>query len=196
MPLHRFDRSSLRAMPWKNGGGTTREIACIPVGAGLDEFDWRVSIAHVASEGPFSRFEGVDRVITLLEGGGLRLYSPEDAVDHCLSTPLEPWSFDGQWAIQSELLGADCHDFNVMTRRRRCTSKVAVHRGTAHSNPAEAGVLLACQGEIEVRLGEGRCFQLNPGQGLWWHDEMMSWQVDAGSDAVLLSALIQRIAHG
>ncbi len=66
MPWHRFDRATLPATPWKNGGGVTREIVCQPPGAGLAAFDWRVSIATIASDGPFSLFAGIDRVITLL----------------------------------------------------------------------------------------------------------------------------------
>jgi len=54
MSLNRFDVHDLPAMTWKNGGGVTREIICQPLGAGMDDFDWRVSIAHIASDGPFS----------------------------------------------------------------------------------------------------------------------------------------------
>lgn len=60
-------------MPWKNGGGMTRELVCQPPDADMDSFDWRVSIAHIASDGPFSSFSGVDRIITLLSGGGVHL---------------------------------------------------------------------------------------------------------------------------
>eukprot|EP01042_Synura_sphagnicola_P007286 gene7286-9332_t len=34
-------------MPWKNGGGTTTEMAVAPEGASLNDFDWRISMAHV-----------------------------------------------------------------------------------------------------------------------------------------------------
>ena len=81
MPIHRFTREALTATPWKNGGGVTREIVCQPPGAGMDAFDWRVSIAHIASDGPFSAFAGVDRIITLLEGAGVRLHSTDGASD-------------------------------------------------------------------------------------------------------------------
>jgi environmental stress-induced protein Ves len=63
---------SYRTMPWKNGGGTTIEIARSPEppeGAGLDDLDWRVSMARVDGPGPFSRFEGVDRTLAVLDGG-------------------------------------------------------------------------------------------------------------------------------
>ena len=42
-------------MPWKNGGGQTTEIVVHPAGATLAEFDWRVSIADVDADGPFSQ---------------------------------------------------------------------------------------------------------------------------------------------
>ena len=62
-----------RVMPWKNGGGTTTEITVSPDGSGLDDFDWRVSMARVASSGPFSGFAGVDRTLAVLEGEGIVL---------------------------------------------------------------------------------------------------------------------------
>jgi len=52
-----------KRMPWKNGGGETVEIAISPQGAGLADFDWRVSMATVASDGPFSVFPGIDRTL-------------------------------------------------------------------------------------------------------------------------------------
>ena len=48
--------ADLVRMPWKNGGGETTEIAVSPEAAGLDRFDWRVSMARVARNGPFSEF--------------------------------------------------------------------------------------------------------------------------------------------
>ncbi|WP_344323995.1 HutD family protein, partial [Kitasatospora putterlickiae] len=51
----RFLRAAERpATAWRNGGGVTREVAGHPVGSGLDDFRWRVSLADVASAGPFS----------------------------------------------------------------------------------------------------------------------------------------------
>ncbi|MBN7823193.1 HutD family protein, partial [Bowmanella yangjiangensis] len=59
MPYTLLDPSSAIAMPWKNGGGSTLELAICPVGASLDDFDWRISSASVASSGAFSRFPGI-----------------------------------------------------------------------------------------------------------------------------------------
>ncbi len=66
-----FQLSTLPVTPWKNGGGETREIICVP--APDAPFLWRASIATLQADGPFSPFPGVDRVITLLAGQPLRL---------------------------------------------------------------------------------------------------------------------------
>ena len=97
MRIHRFDTASLAAAPWKNGGGTTREIAAWPQGAGIDGFDWRVSIATIDQAGPFSAFAGVDRVIMLLDGSGVRLRSGGGRIDHRLDRPQAPFAFAGLW---------------------------------------------------------------------------------------------------
>lgn len=49
------------ALPWKNGGGVTREVVAHPPGSDLGHFDWRVSIAEIHNAGPFSRFPGIER---------------------------------------------------------------------------------------------------------------------------------------
>ena len=90
MAVHRFDIAALPAAPWKNGGGVTREIVCSPPGAGMEGFDWRVSIATIDKPGPFSAFAGVDRVIMLLDGTGVRLRSHDGHIDHRLEVPYAP----------------------------------------------------------------------------------------------------------
>lgn len=175
MPLVRFERSNLRSQPWKNGGGVTHEVLCLPEGSSADHFDWRVSIAHIARSGPFSVFAGVDRVITLLEGGGVHLRSADGAIDHRLATPLEPFAFPGEAAVQAELLGADCHDFNVMTRRDACTACVEVLREATVLPHCRQGLLLVVRGAWSVQGVEDE--RLRADEGLWWHGPGRSWQV-------------------
>ena len=57
--------SDHRRMPWKNGGGETVEVIVHPEGASLSDFGWRVSMATVASDGPFSVFPGIDRTLAV-----------------------------------------------------------------------------------------------------------------------------------
>ncbi|MBP8148299.1 MAG: HutD family protein [Limnohabitans sp.] len=190
MTLHRFDVQALPAMPWKNGGGVTREIVCLPPGAGMNDFDWRVSIAHIASSGPFSAFPGVDRVITLLSGGGVHLLSDDAQVDHQLDKPLTPFAFAGEASIHARLLAGDCHDFNVMTRRNACSATLQVLRSACDWPATSQGLLIAVQGGWQL---EGASPQtLAPQQGLWWSDVAMAWQMRPQSpDAALLALTLQ-----
>ncbi|MCA1218053.1 HutD/Ves family protein [Streptomyces sp. 8L] len=111
-----------RRVPWKNGGGTTQEVAARRSGDG-DGFDWRVSVADVASEGPFSAFPGIDRVITLVEGDGMVL--TVDGAEHRL-VPLEPFAFPGDAVTDCRLPGGAARDMNLMTRRGRTAGRVRV----------------------------------------------------------------------
>ena len=51
--VHLYRAADYPRMPWRNGAGTTQEVACNP-GGSTTAFDWRLSIADVAQEGGFS----------------------------------------------------------------------------------------------------------------------------------------------
>jgi environmental stress-induced protein Ves len=110
------------ASPWKNGGGVTREVASSPSGTGVSEFDWRVSLADVASGGPFSTFEGIDRVITVVQGEGMAL--TVDGEETVVSELYRPFAFSGDAKTDCRLLGGPLVDFNVMTRRGKVSADV------------------------------------------------------------------------
>ena len=187
MHLHRFSVDDLPAMPWKNGGGVTREIVSQPLGASMNDFDWRVSIAHIASDGPFSAFPGVDRVITLLSGAGVHLRSDDEEVNHRLDKPLAPFAFAGEAPIQAHLLAADCHDFNVMTRRSACTASLQVLRSACDWPAVSQGLLMAVQGSWQLEGAHAQT--LMPQQGLWWSEACPAWRLQPQGDDPALLAL-------
>jgi environmental stress-induced protein Ves len=187
MTLHRFDVDDLPAMPWKNGGGVTREIVCLPPSAGMNDFDWRVSIAHIASDGPFSAFPGVDRIITLLSGGGVHLLSEGAEVNHLLDTPLAPLAFAGEAPIHARLLAGDCHDFNVMTRRSACSASLQVLRNACDWPATSQGLLMAVQGHWQLEGDHAQT--LAPQQGLWWSEPCPAWRLQPHGDDPALLAL-------
>ena len=108
------------ASPWKNGGGVTREVASSP--SGTAEFDWRVSLADVASGGPFSTFEGIDRIISVVRGEGMAL--TVDGVETVVAERFQPFAFSGDATTDCRLLGGPLVDFNVMTRRGSVSAEV------------------------------------------------------------------------
>jgi len=125
----RFSLAALAPRPWKNGGGVTREIAAFPPGAGMDAFQWRVSVADIAADGPFSAFPGIDRQIALLGGAGVRLLADDGSFDHRLDKIGAPFAFAGERGVQATLIDGATRDFNVMTRRGRCRASVLAQRG-------------------------------------------------------------------
>ena len=107
-----------RVMPWKNGGGTTTEIAVSPDGAGLDDFDWRISMARVETSGPFSSFAAIDRTLSVLEGEGIVLDIAGQPPAR-LTADSAPLAFAGDVPTSAALIGGPIIDLNVMTRRGR-----------------------------------------------------------------------------
>ncbi|MFE6158128.1 HutD family protein [Streptomyces sp. NPDC056486] len=141
--------SEYRSMPWKNGGGTTREVASGAVQASLpttpskepaDGFDWRVSVADVDAGGSFSPFPGIDRVITPVEGEGMVLTvngTPQPV------GPLSPFAFSGDAATDCRLEAGPVRNMNVMTRRGRATAHVRIISVGA-TREAEMASEIAC----------------------------------------------------
>ena len=110
-------------MPWKNGGGSTRELFVIPHESESDKFYFRISIAQVNQAGPFSLYPGIDRFLMLLEGKGFIL-NFEDKSHVKLAAPFDSFEFEGEEKIQCELIDKNCLDFNIMTDRNWGQSSV------------------------------------------------------------------------
>lgn len=108
--------SDHRRMPWKNGGGETVEVIVHPEGASLTDFGWRVSMATVASDGPFSVFPGIDRTLAVLSGDGMEL-SIEGLGERLLTPQSTPLAFPADAPTSARLTGGPITDLNVMTRR-------------------------------------------------------------------------------
>lgn len=121
MTVRRLTRADYRRMPWRNGGGWTTEIARAPAGDD-DAFDWRVSIAEIARDGAFSRFDGVDRCLVLLEGAGMELRVAGDPI--LLDRRGQAIDFAGEAEVHCRLLDGPTRDFNVFSRRGRCAHRV------------------------------------------------------------------------
>lgn len=108
--------SDHKRMPWKNGKGETVEIAVFPEAATVDDFDWRISMATVAEDGPFSVFADIDRTLSILTGDGIEL-SVEGEPDRVLRLDTPPHAFPADAVTSARLLSGPITDLNVMTRR-------------------------------------------------------------------------------
>jgi environmental stress-induced protein Ves len=100
---------------WRNGAGWTREVHARPSPGGAG-WDWRLSIAEIDEDAPFSAFPGVDRELVLLSGNGLRLRFDDGALVE-LHPPHDRLRFAGERALRGELVDGPTRDFNLMWRR-------------------------------------------------------------------------------
>lgn len=173
-----------RSMPWKNGAGRTTEIVVHPAGAALDAFGWRVSVADVERDGPFSRFPGIDRTIVLLSGSGMRLSGSACAAE--LSKPFATHDFSGDEAIDCTLLAGPCRDFNAMFRRGRARGRVAVIRGPgAECERAQFHLSYAAKGPHECTVPGFGAHRLDEGHALFAGPNVS----DAGAASIVVRPL-------
>jgi environmental stress-induced protein Ves len=112
--------NSFKRSTWKNGGGISHEVARDREG---DSFGWRISIAEVSSDGPFSLFPGYRRCLTVISGNGMELRRPSGSQDARL---FEPVWFSGDEAISGKLNNGPCLDFNVIFDPSRFAAELEV----------------------------------------------------------------------
>ena len=108
---HQIRLQDTPVSPWKNGGGTTRSLVCWP-----NPSDWvfRMSVARIDSDGPFSEFKGVDRWFAVLSGEGVVLQFPERRVEAgALDAAVQ---FSGDLPCQCSLTNGPTVDFNLMVQ--------------------------------------------------------------------------------
>ncbi len=102
-------------MQWANGGGWTSEIIAWPNRA---DWQWRLSVADVEVDGPFSIFFGIDRHIAMLVGDGFELaIGSEQTQTHRINQPFVPFKFRGDDRSFCRLIKGGVQDLNLMVRR-------------------------------------------------------------------------------
>lgn len=136
MRIIRF--SDLQQTAWKNGGGITREIA---ISRFSDALIWRLSIADVGVDGPFSKFEGFSRILTVIEGHGMELIFQDAILQADYAVPV---SFDGAVEIQSRLKNGPLRDLNLIYNPSLCTGHArAITAASRQSIKAKPGRIVA-----------------------------------------------------
>lgn len=160
-----------KRMPWKNGGGETVEIAVSPDNAGLAGFDWRVSMATVATDGPFSIFPGIDRTLVILDGSGMVL-DIEGSTPVLLTTASDPLAFPADIPVAARLEDGAITDLNVMTRRDGLTHRLVridVDGSKTLPLPPSTCLLLCHRGAVSFRQ-DGKAGALAAGDALLMMD--------------------------
>ena len=162
MKVRHLRESDAVMQPWRNGGGSTSEIAaCIEDGRMV----WRVSVADVASDGPFSDFAGYDRIIMLLEGPGMAL-AFGDRPEVKLVRKWRPLPFDGGWNTRCRLLDGPVRDLNLMVDHARARGRLEVLEDEAKLATAATTICHALEDSTTIDVDRKR-HVLARGDTLW-----------------------------
>ena len=139
-------------MPWANGRGTSYEIASNRNSEGL--WTWRLAMAPVNEDGPFSRIECVNRSLVVVEGAGMKLLVDRKNVQ---CEPLQVVQFRGEAVTEASLIDGPILDINLMVRRNDAIGTMQI---IDHAEQLlEASMVVAISGpavvicdDAEVRL--------------------------------------------
>jgi uncharacterized protein len=136
--------NELQSQPWKNGGGITREIAALRKN---DSIVWRISLAEVVQDGPFSNFINLTRILTVVKGKGLRLKHQGGVINALL---YEPVLFDGKLAIHSELIDGPIADLNVIFDSNLCCASASVFSRSTRLGAGRTTVIIGLCGSTRI----------------------------------------------
>ncbi len=191
MAVSLLDPARYRRMPWKNGGGTTTEIALQELSGDAGRFLWRVSIADVAEAGPFSAFTGYERLIAVVEGAGMRL--TVDGVPATVTSRADPFRFSGDAVVDCALLDGPIRDFNLIFDRERADARLDILPADKAADIPAGGVALvyALEGEVTLRTGDS-VVQVSQGWTARLDDTAATLETGPGACAVLARVA----AHG
>jgi environmental stress-induced protein Ves len=152
-------------VPWRNGGGVTRELLAWP-----DPQHWllRVSVADILASGAFSAYPGVDRWFAVLEGGAVRLETTgTEPVELTASDPALH-AFSGDAATHCTALGPSTRDFNLMAARARVRLRQQpLQEFAVFETRAEVAGLFVAQ-KVELRQAPAPPLQLPAMSLAWW----------------------------
>jgi uncharacterized protein len=129
------------AIAWKNGGGVTREVASFPPNAGLENFDWRISIADVRDAGPFSHFDHIDRNLTVISGRLEICFGADER--KVILEPGMSLAFAGEAPIEGAPVDGPVRDLNIMVRRGAWRARVAHQHSDVPDQGERIGIAMS-----------------------------------------------------
>jgi uncharacterized protein len=110
---HVISLSDAKEQAWRNGGGTTRELLS-RANPSSNDWNYRISVAEVNADGPFSFFERTRRHFCVLFGDGVDLNV--DGVSHRVTKHANALSFSGEATVECRLIDGPTSDLNFMVR--------------------------------------------------------------------------------
>jgi environmental stress-induced protein Ves len=157
----------IEPVPWRNGGGVTRELLAWP-----DARDWtvRVSVADITASGPFSEFPGVERWFAVLAGGAVRLATAGMAARQLDASQAALHQFAGDSPTYCTPLGPATRDCNIMLRRARGRLEQRPLAQCAELESRADAVGLFAADPASVAQGGGEPWLLPAVTLAWWNN--------------------------
>ncbi len=173
------------SMAWRNGGGSMRLVATHPLDGGADDFDWRISVAEVAKDSPFSAFPGYDRCIALISGNGMTLESGDLDLNHRLDNPMQPFYFAGETRIHARLIDGPMQNLSVLARRGSHWITLTPLASPTRLQLAarKAPLFIQClSGELQIDLHDHESIHLLSGELVLWRSDSPDMHLISHSD--------------
>jgi len=144
-----------KTMPWKNGRGETIELS-INEGGTPEKFDWRISMASVIEDGPFSDFSGYERALILVKGNGISLLQDGNRTVE-LTKFLDVVKFDGSLKTSGILRSGPINDFNVIADKKKyqITVRTYVRRVDVDLRSAYLTFVYSLSGDANISSPNG-----------------------------------------
>jgi environmental stress-induced protein Ves len=178
--VHILRSAAYQRMPWKNGSGETLEIAVAPPQATFDTLDWRISMARVTQDGPFSMLPQIDRTLCVLDGPGLDLDFGADGGTHRVTAATAPFPFSADRPLHACILGGPITDLNVMTRRgryRHAVCRLPIGPSQAIDSVADQLLVFCAHGAVTVALDNRPDIRLDAHDGVLMDDAATTGRV-------------------
>lgn len=136
--------ASFEMQAWRNGGGNTRPLA-EESGAG-----WRISLANVERDGPYSRFPGMTRQSLIVKGAGVTLQHEASRVELVPGLPIE---YDGDMEWRATLRDGPVVALNTMVDPSRFRAEVILLRKPLFLPSRCFALVLSLNGSCAWRSG-------------------------------------------
>lgn len=147
MRIVRFE--NLVAEPWKNGGGLTRQVTRVADDRGSG---WRLSLAKISRNGPFSFFPGFRRILTLVGPAPVTFDLPHETL---VLKPFATVTFDGSDKVHARLTEGPAHALNIIWRPQGYAACVSIleegSQRTFLEKPGETTILHCLSGHADVK---------------------------------------------
>ena len=177
MSLEIVTLDRIAPQPWRNGGGSTRELLSWPAPTpSANVWRVRISVAEVLRDGAFSAYPGVQRWFAVIDGAGVLLQFA--AGRERLDAQSAPLQFDGALAPHCELLGGPTVDLNLMSHRQSTRSTMSRVDGDAQwFSTAPMRALFAAEA-MRLQIDDADAALLPAGTLVWSdHAARQRWRV-------------------